>query len=308
MTTKPEHCAICSDELTIKNVVNALCGHQQCKTCFWKWSETSNSCPFCRADMIPRDRSGELEIKNMIERRRETMMQLDSLYDEERDVNERLNQKQRRLMILKKKIKELNCKIYQNNGILERICEWEENPGLAMTTWQQEYDKYLKSKKNLTNALENNAIRMKMCSCLREMNQKNPNLIRGLSNKYGSLPILNNNVNPVPRPWLESRANMIEIMRSQMQSPRSLNSRDHPGFISIPQPNPISFSNLENSPSANVGFTSSRDLSGNMQSNSTNFHTMQGSYNYSNNQDIIDPGPIRLMVPTRRSRRHHIMR
>ena len=300
MTTKPEHCAICSDELTIKNVVNAPCGHQQCKTCFWKWSETSNSCPFCRADMIPRDRSGELEIKNMIERRRETMIQLDSLYNEERDINECLNQKQRQLMILGKTIKELNCKIYQNNGILERICEWEENPGLAMTRWRQEYAKYLKSKKNLTNTLENNAIRMKMCSCLREMNQKNPNLIRGLSNKYGSMPILNHNINPVPRPWLESRSNMIEIMRSQMQSPRSLNYRDH--YVSIPQPNPISFSNLANSPSSNVGFTS-WNSTGNMQSNSTNFSTIQ-----ENNQNIIDPGPIRLMVPTRRSRQHHIMR
>ena len=48
-------------------------------------------------------------------------------------------------MILGKTIKELNCKIYQNNGILERICEWEENPGLAMTRWRQEYAKYLKS-------------------------------------------------------------------------------------------------------------------------------------------------------------------
>ena len=49
--TQAAYCVICSDELTLKNVVNSICGHQQCKDCFWRWAKTSNQCPFCRKDL-----------------------------------------------------------------------------------------------------------------------------------------------------------------------------------------------------------------------------------------------------------------
>ena len=47
-------CLICSEELTIKNIVNPECGHSTCKDCFWKWvnDHKKNDCPMCRADII----------------------------------------------------------------------------------------------------------------------------------------------------------------------------------------------------------------------------------------------------------------
>ena len=212
-------CAICNDELTLQNVVNTNCGHQQCKNCFWKWCETSNSCPFCRADMIKRDREKELEMKNMLERRLEILNELNSLYNEQNQINQRLKNKQKKIISLKKKNGELNVRIQLYIKILDRICEWEENPGLAMNRWQQENDKYKKAKKKLENILENNAIRMKMSSCLKEMSEKNPDLIRGTSLLHGQRPILNINTNPVPRPWLETRHTINEMGRSSVQSP-----------------------------------------------------------------------------------------
>ena len=41
-----DNCLICSEELTIKNIVNPECGHSTCKDCFWKWTKDKNTCPF----------------------------------------------------------------------------------------------------------------------------------------------------------------------------------------------------------------------------------------------------------------------
>ena len=48
-------CLICSEELTLKNIVNPECGHSTCKDCFWKWTKQKNSCPFCRKSLLCND-------------------------------------------------------------------------------------------------------------------------------------------------------------------------------------------------------------------------------------------------------------
>ena len=76
----PDLCVICATtELTIDNIVNPTCGHAQCKNCFWRWSKTSNQCPFCRQDIIARDRQSELEIKKLIENRRDLITHINDL-------------------------------------------------------------------------------------------------------------------------------------------------------------------------------------------------------------------------------------
>ena len=78
----PPTCPICSDVITFKTAVNPLCGHTHCQTCFWKWARKSNSCPFCRQDLIARDREKELEVESLIERRHEMRENLEEMFNE----------------------------------------------------------------------------------------------------------------------------------------------------------------------------------------------------------------------------------
>ena len=88
----PDLCVICSTtELTIANIVNPTCGHAQCKNCFWRWSKTSNQCPFCRQDIIARDRQSELEIKKLIENRRDLVAHVNDLGSQYLDAKQELD-------------------------------------------------------------------------------------------------------------------------------------------------------------------------------------------------------------------------
>ena len=72
-------CPICYDPLNMNTIVNSLCGHSFCNVCFWKSAESSNKCPLCRQDLIPRDRDQELEMRNSLF---EAYDNLDDLYEE----------------------------------------------------------------------------------------------------------------------------------------------------------------------------------------------------------------------------------
>ena len=222
--TQAEYCVICSDELTLKNVVNSICGHQQCKDCFWRWAKTSNQCPFCRADMIPRDRKKELEMKNMLERRLEVLNELDSLYSEELTITDSLKQKKIRLKSMEQQHQNLRCKIYKKTNILERINEWENDPELAMNTWKTDNERYMAMKKERDRNIENNNIRLQFVNCLNEFEEKwrkekNIKIIRGTSKKHNQAPILNLNINPVSKPWVSVRGEFETMDRNLCQSP-----------------------------------------------------------------------------------------
>ena len=80
--TLEQNCPLCFETLTIKNAVNPSCGHTHCSTCFWKWARKSNACPFCRKDLIGRERQKELELANLLERRTEIREHLEEMYNE----------------------------------------------------------------------------------------------------------------------------------------------------------------------------------------------------------------------------------
>ena len=90
-----ELCLICSDELTIKNIVNPECGHSTCKKCFWKWTKQKNSCPFCRKSLLCDD--DELKdiqhMKELLEHRTRIVRQVEEAYQE----NDELHRKKREL-------------------------------------------------------------------------------------------------------------------------------------------------------------------------------------------------------------------
>ena len=308
MSTDIDYCAICGEELNMCNVVNMNCGHRNCKTCFWKWCETSNACPFCRDEMINRDRKGELELKKTLERRMEIANELDSLYEEERRMIANIECKKRTTERWEKKRKEQRCEIYQNARILERIDEWETNPGIAMNKWHEEQRDFLKASRNLTNIMENNAIRMNMKYCLDEMSLFE-NSTRGTSERHGRCPILNYNTNPIPRPWLAVGPTLDDITQEHipapMQSPSSeayFESRTTTALRYIDSIRANPFTEMDYAATSNstdiaeealaMGFTDipySLPISTDVQR--------------SNNQSPT-PNTTRLRVPIRRSRRN----
>jgi hypothetical protein len=45
-------CSICYEELNIDNIVNTMCNHLYCKTCFFKWLNQGYNCPMCRRNFL----------------------------------------------------------------------------------------------------------------------------------------------------------------------------------------------------------------------------------------------------------------
>ena len=226
MDQNNECCGICDSELTIKNVVNIKCGHQQCCDCFWKWAETSNACPFCRADMIPRDRGKELEVKNMCDRRLEILGELDELYTEDLELRKRMKYDRILVIILEKRKKELTCQIYMKNNIAQRIVEWEKAPERTMNKWKQEQERFKTLTISRDKIIENNAIRLKMNDCMDEYASLKK-VTRGTSKKYGQRPILNFNTNPIPMLWVPMGPHVRQvIIPSALSLLRSQDSMD----------------------------------------------------------------------------------
>jgi hypothetical protein len=308
MSTDIDYCAICGEELNMCNVVNMNCGHRNCKTCFWKWCETSNACPFCRDEMINRDRKGELELKKTLERRMEIANELDSLYEEERRMISNIECKKRTTERWEKKRKEQRCEIYQNARILERIDEWETNPGIAMNKWHEEQRDFLKASRNLTNIMENNAIRMNMKYCLDEMSLFE-NSTRGTSERHGRCPILNYNTNPIPRPWLAVGPTLDDMTQEHipapMQSPSSeayFESRTTTALRYIDSIRANPFTEMDYAATSNSTDIAEEALAMGFTDIPYSLPISTGVQR-SNNQSPT-PNTTRLRVPIRRSRRN----
>lgn len=52
--SQEKECPVCYQKLTLENVVNLPCNHNQCSDCFWKWTneQGKQSCCMCRADYL----------------------------------------------------------------------------------------------------------------------------------------------------------------------------------------------------------------------------------------------------------------
>ena len=143
--TLEQNCPLCFETLTIKNAVNPSCGHTHCSTCFWKWARKSNACPFCRKDLIGRERQKELELANLLERRTEIREHLEEMYNEghAREIDLRSLQEDIALEELHLKgVKEI---IKENFEILKKVEKWEARinlweccPDKAIELWKVE--------------------------------------------------------------------------------------------------------------------------------------------------------------------------
>ena len=117
-----ELCLICSEELTIKNIVNPACGHSTCKDCFWKWTKQKNSCPFCRKSLLCDD--DELKdiqhMRGLLEHRTRIVRQVEEAYQENDELHRKKQGLKRGIIHLNKT---LNTKKQQGDAIAKSIRE-----------------------------------------------------------------------------------------------------------------------------------------------------------------------------------------
>jgi len=120
-----ELCLICSEELTIKNIVNPECGHSTCKKCFWKWTKQKNSCPFCRKSLLCDD--DELKdiqhMRGLLEHRTRIVRQVEEAYQENDELHRKKRELKRGIVHLNNT---LNAKKQQGDAIAKSVRELRE--------------------------------------------------------------------------------------------------------------------------------------------------------------------------------------
>lgn len=155
-----ESCLICNKQLTIHNSVTPLCKHTHCYECFWKWAEKNDTCPFCRNKLIPRNRKKELEMVNLLERRREVRTNLEDLYNEyeiKKSHYKIINKKVISLGNQKKNLNILISELEYKYGYIEKkikykfkffnkLRSWKNDPLLGIKYFEQIYKLKLKLK------------------------------------------------------------------------------------------------------------------------------------------------------------------
>ena len=117
-----ELCLICSEELTIKNIVNPACGHSTCKDCFWKWTKQKNSCPFCRKSLLCDD--DELKdiqhMRGLLEHRTRIVRQVEEAYQENDELHRKKRELKRGIIALNDRI---NFKKQQGDKLAKNVRE-----------------------------------------------------------------------------------------------------------------------------------------------------------------------------------------
>ena len=137
-------CTITQEKINYKDCVKTSCGHYFSCEEFWEWAKQSNKCPNCREELIKRDRSEELALKNLLDRRREIREQVRDAYEEYDRVNETICGRNRVLKAKHAMLEELKQEektlmytnenyensIRRNEEILEEMRLYKSNRGL----------------------------------------------------------------------------------------------------------------------------------------------------------------------------------
>jgi len=120
-----EACLICSEELTMKNIVNPECGHSTCKKCFWKWTKQKNSCPFCRKSLLCDD--DELQdiqhMRGLLEHRTRIVRQVEEAYQENDELHRKKRELKRGIIALNDRI---NFKKQEGDKLAKNVRELRE--------------------------------------------------------------------------------------------------------------------------------------------------------------------------------------
>ena len=130
MSQEKKQCPVCYEDLTLENVVNLPCNHNQCSNCFWKWTneQGKQSCCMCRADYLTHknhqlnanveEANNALEwarrsLAECVRREEQIRLKVEDLYDEERHKEELIENLQHIYNHEKAKIEKLEIVYYE---------------------------------------------------------------------------------------------------------------------------------------------------------------------------------------------------
>jgi len=123
-------CTITQEKIDYKDCVKTSCGHYFSCEEFWEWTKQSNKCPNCREELIQRDRSEELALTNLLDRRGEIREQVRDAYEEYDRVNEKICGRNRVLKAKNEELQELKQEekvlMYTNENMENSIRRNEE--------------------------------------------------------------------------------------------------------------------------------------------------------------------------------------
>lgn len=100
-------CTITQEKIDYKDCVKTSCGHYFSCEEFWQWTKQSNKCPNCREELIQRDRSEELALKNLMDRRREIREQVRNAYEELDTIKRKMEDTRATIKLKRKCVDEL---------------------------------------------------------------------------------------------------------------------------------------------------------------------------------------------------------
>ena len=78
-------CLLCTEPLTMKNVINTNCCTMPCcKNCFFRWTKAKNTCPCCRANIFCNSEENKeiMHLKELLSHRARIVRQVEESYDE----------------------------------------------------------------------------------------------------------------------------------------------------------------------------------------------------------------------------------
>ena len=78
-------CLLCTEPLTMKNVINTNCCTMPCcKNCFFRWTKAKNTCPCCRANIFCNSEENKeiMQLKELLGHRARIVRQVEESYDE----------------------------------------------------------------------------------------------------------------------------------------------------------------------------------------------------------------------------------
>jgi hypothetical protein len=139
-------CTICLDKIKVTDIVTTRCGHWFCKDCFWKWTKQNNKCPNCREELIERDRSEELSMMRLLDRRREIVAENEILREEKKILTRRLRDQRKNIRRKRDILDELKDEILENEEIMDEIELWKRNPKLALKKMSERLEEIGKKK------------------------------------------------------------------------------------------------------------------------------------------------------------------
>lgn len=124
-------CLLCTETLTIKNVINTNCCTMPCcKDCFFKWTKVKNTCPCCRENIFCNSKENKeiMDMKELLSHRSNIISQVEGAYDELERVRARNTRVKSNINLLNNEINEKNTQFNEllkinkgNYGLMKYI-------------------------------------------------------------------------------------------------------------------------------------------------------------------------------------------